>query len=676
MLGILYILLTICTGYNFILYFLPNLFDFTKKTYTRHTLEAPSLLLIFPASLLIGVLFLSWPTYILAYWLRNTKNPLSTADVIIIILAVLINAAAIGLKRKDTVKNLKQLIVNIQPCEIIIMVFAMILSGFMMFRVFYYSDGSLYISRIVTGDFATHLDMIRSFSHGNNFPTSYSHFAGLDIKYHFMYQFFTGNLEHLGLRIDLAFTIPGMLFFTSVCMLLYLFALKLFRKRIVGALTIVFFLFRSSTSFFKYIGSLTGTVSERWTTFINNTDYLGYTPKENWGLYNLNVYPNQRHLAMGICMILIAVMLFTPHLFSMFQSIQNSKFVDSLKRIFLSKEAWLPKEYATPVALGLIIGLTGFFNGACVIACLLVLFIIAIMSDRKLEFAITALISLILVTAQTKFFIDGSTFSSSFEPGYLAEVKTFPGVLLFITSLLGAFWITMILAAIMTKGPYRWLLLAFISPIVMALIINLTKDVAVNHKYIIIGCMLCDIFAGFAVAGLLKNKDLIVKITAVTLAVLMTVTGVYELLIFYNKNKPENDFYAVFDTTDPVYQWILNNAKASDIFLTDQYSCTKETVAGAMLYYGWPYSPWSAGYDTDYRHEQRDAMFEATSSEELIELCRENNIRYIIVDRAARFSQEYEVNEEVISQTFERIFTAGDPDWEENIYDTTRVIAH
>ena len=69
MLGILYILLTICTGYNFILYFLPNLFDFTKKTYTRHTLDAPSLLLIFPASLLIGVLFLSWPTYILAYCL-------------------------------------------------------------------------------------------------------------------------------------------------------------------------------------------------------------------------------------------------------------------------------------------------------------------------------------------------------------------------------------------------------------------------------------------------------------------------------------------------------------------------------------------------------------------------------------------------------------------------------
>lgn len=676
MLGILYLLLAICTGYNFILYLLPNLFEFTKRTYTRHTLDAPSLLFIFPASLLIGVLFLSWPTYILAYWFKSTANPLTIADVIVMILAFLLNAAAIWFKRNDAYNNFKQLIVNIKPCEIVIMLFAMILSGFMMFRVFFYSDESLYISRIVTGDFATHLDMIRSFSHGNNFPTSYSHYAGADIKYHFMYQFLTGNLEHLGLRVDLAFTIPGMLFFTSACMLLYLYALKLFRKRIVGAFAVAFFLFRSSTSFFKYVGSLSGTFAERWDAFFNNIDYIGYTPKEDWGLYSLNVYPNQRHLAMGLCMILLAVMVFTPHLFALFHHIQNRKFVESLKMTFACQNAWLPKDYITSAAMGIVIGLMGFYNGACVIACLTVLFVIAIMSDRKLEFAITALISVILVIAQTRFFIDGTAFTFNWGPGYLAEVKTLPGVIVFITSLLGTFCVTMIIAAAMTKGPYRWLLLAFVAPIIFALTANITNDVAVNHKYVMVGCMLCDIFAGFVVANLISSKDVFIKVIAVALTFTMTVTGVYELLIFYNKNKEEHDYYAVIDTTDPVYQWIMENGDARDIFLTDQYSCTKETVAGAMLFYGWPYSAWSAGYDMDYRFEQRNAMFEATTSDELIRLCRNNHIRYIIVDRAARFSQEYNVNEENIARTFECVFSDGAPDWEENIYDTTRVISN
>lgn len=675
MLGILYLLLAICTGYNFILYLLPSLFEFTKKTYTRHTLNAPSIMLIFPASLLTGVLLLSWPTYIIAYWCKSAKDPLTIADIIVIILAVLLNAAAIWFKRQDSLNNFKKLIVNIHPCEIGVILFTLILAAFMMIRVFYYSDETLHISKIVYGDFATHLDMIRSFSHGNNFPTSYSHYAGADIRYHFMYQFFIGNLEHLGLRLDIAFLIPSILFFTSVCMLLYLYAIKLFRKRLIGVLTVVFFLFRSSTSFFKYVGSLTGTFAERWDAFINNTDYIGYTTNENWGIYSLNVYPNQRHLPLGLCMIILAVMLFTPHLFSLFQHIQNRGFVESLKRIFACKAAWMPKDYITPVVLGFIIGLTGFFNGACVIACLLILCVIAIMSDRKLEFAITALISVILTVAQAKFFIDGSTVDFKWEPGYIAEVKTFFGVIVFIASLLGAFCVTIVVAAVLTKGPYRWLILAFVAPIIFAFIANLTVDVAVNHKYILIGCMLCDIFVAFVVAYLFSSKDRLVKTIAVVLTVILTITGVYELLLFYNKNKDHN-YYVDIDTTDPVYQWILTNTDARDIFLTDKYSCNKETVAGAMLYYGWPYSAWSAGYDMHYRYEQRNAMFEADNSAELIDLCRNNNIRYILIDRGARFSEEFEVNEEVIADTFECVFSYGDPGWEENIYDTTRVISH
>ena len=77
----------------------------------------------------------------------------------------------------------------------------------MMFYVFYIKDGILYSGLTVYGDYAPHTAMMRSFSAGNNFPTQYPHYGGADVKYHFMFQFLTGNLEYLGMRMDFAYNI-------------------------------------------------------------------------------------------------------------------------------------------------------------------------------------------------------------------------------------------------------------------------------------------------------------------------------------------------------------------------------------------------------------------------------------------------------------------------------------
>ena len=55
------------------------------------------------------------------------------------------------------------------------------------------------------GDYAPHTAMMRSFSLGNNYPTQYPHFGGADVKYHFMFQFLSGNLEYLGMNLDIAY---------------------------------------------------------------------------------------------------------------------------------------------------------------------------------------------------------------------------------------------------------------------------------------------------------------------------------------------------------------------------------------------------------------------------------------------------------------------------------------
>jgi len=65
-------------------------------------------------------------------------------------------------------------------------------------------------------------------------------------------------------------------------------------------------------------------------------------------------------------------------------------------------------------------------------------------------------------------------------------------------------------------------------------------------------------------------------------------------------------------------------------------------------------------------------MYEADTTEELISLVEQENIRYIIVDYDARTSDLYIVNEENIRNTYQAVFSAGEGEWNTTIYDTTQ----
>ena len=90
-----------------------------------------------------------------------------------------------------------------------------------------------------------------------------------------------------------------------------------------------------------------------------------------------------------------------------------------------------------------------------------------------------------------------------------------------------------------------------------------------------------------------------------------------------------------------------------------------------MLYYGWPYYAWSAGYDTYSRDRNVKKMYEASSVEELDDMIKEYGIRYIIVDHDCRTSSEYDVREDVIEAAYEAVFEYDTDEWMVRIFDTT-----
>lgn len=219
------------------------------KSLCGYCLKLPARMVLYPASYLVGTLIMTWVTYLLSFLFRFTSRPMLYGNIVSLtvfsaVLAVLLAMKKEKLKVKTITirRSLSQIHVhgiklpaagNIPELqkrnipEYIFMLVVFIVSSFLMFYTFNISKNRMFIGLSVWGDFGPHLAVIRSFSWGSNFPTTYPHFAGGGIRYHFLFQFLAANLEFLGLRIDWAFNIPSILSMVSFLTLLYSFSVVL-----------------------------------------------------------------------------------------------------------------------------------------------------------------------------------------------------------------------------------------------------------------------------------------------------------------------------------------------------------------------------------------------------------------------------------------------------------------
>ncbi len=681
MLGILYIL--ICTLCGAVLCGL--LFKNLKQP--AKVAGLPVFLVELPAWYLTGTLLVTWLVYLVSYLFQGTKQPLLFGNLITGLL-VFIFLMLYGMWKKPPFwkkwcskkgTGIKEFFFTNASEQaygpILYTVAAVCFTAFLMFLTFKVIDNSIYVGYSVFSDFAPHLGMIRSFSLSNNFPTQYAHFAGEDIRYHFMFQFMVGNLEYLGLRLDFAFNLPSMFGMIAVYLLLFVLVVRITKNRLCGYLTAFLFTFRSSFTVFRYMAEQgKGNVINALKT---NTEFLGYTQNENWGLWNLNVYCNQRHLAFALAMLVLAVLLFFPYVERMGEKllqVQGEKKaslacrMEQLKALFFTKTAFGVLDVKFAVGMGVFLGALAFWNGSVLVATLAMLFFMAAVSEYRLDYLITALLVLVLYFCQSSLFVEGSVVSPAYFFGFLAENKTMWGVVLFIVELTGIVLFIAFAGATMVKGTKRYMLLVFLVPFILAFTLALTGDITVNHKWIMMSLMLVSMFAALVLANLFQSRDWFKRGIALVLLVVLTATGMYDLTTIVKRNQN----YLIFSYDDPVTNWIADNAICDDIFLTPYYSLNNVVMGGAMLYYGWPYYAWSAGYDTYARDYEVKKMYQASSVEELDALIQKNNIRYIIVDHDCRTSSEYTVREDVIEAAYETVFEHDTDAWMVRIFDTTK----
>ncbi|MBQ9768415.1 MAG: hypothetical protein IJW37_09970 [Lachnospiraceae bacterium] len=713
--SIVYLLIGILFGYAVCETLFPDFKQVGETTFDGRKISMSSYFLRIPAWVLAGVLPLAWATYLTAYALKvfgGKEYPLFTANVLVMILFAAISAALLVWKFRKTREKglLKNEVKKIKAVEWIFLAVLLLFVTQMMFLTFFIKDEQMYVGLSVFSDFAPHLGMIRSFSYGNNFPTAYAHFAGEDIKYHFMFQFLVGNLEFLGMRLDFAFNLPSIFGLTASCVLLYALAVRLSGKRSVGYLTTLFFLFRSSPSFFRYLAEIPK--EDVVTRLKEQVEFISYTPYEGWGLWNLNVYCNQRHLAFAIAVMLLALHFFLPYVYAMAEKLSAkrselseqkatsrpinvvTRFTEYATTFFFTKTAFGVKHPVRALSLGILLGALAFFNGSVLIACCAMLFFMAVVSDYRLDYLITALTALVLSVLESKLFIEGSAVSVQYFFGFIAPNKSFFGILDYMWQLWGILLLFVGAYLLLGRGVKRYLVIVFTVPLVLAFTVFLIAGikvapetmylveyyVTVNHKFVMLAEMLLSVFPAIIIAELWEKRSkffenglVMRRVTAVLLVVFMTVTGLCEYIIVQRRNMPQNNL--VYNVNDSLTLWVKENADSDDVILSAPYALHPVVLGGGMLYCGHSYYAQSAGYDTASREEQVKAMYEASSVDELRQLAEENNIRYIIVDNAARTSTSFFVREDVLEAAYAAVYTEGEGDWKVTIYDTAQPLA-
>ena len=641
--GIIYVLLIFLLGRELV----------SKAGRTR-------LWLFLPASFGLGALAMGWTSYAAAFAADvclKWENPLFYGN-----LAAMAGAGAVLVFRYVSRGKKKSVLPAFTVREAVFFLFLLAFLTWIMFYVFYIKDGILYSGFTVYGDYAPHTAMMRSFSLGDNFPTQYPHFGGEDVKYHFMFQFLVGNLEYLGIRLDIAYNMLSVFALLGFLMMLYSIARRLTGSGAAGVVTVALFFFRSSFTFFRYLwehlraGDLLKTLAE-------NTSFIGYTPNEDWGLWNFNVYLNQRHLAFGL---LIAALVLWYYLDLVEAGCSHSeKGLAWMKNRLFSAEAWKMRNPEGALAAGLALGLTAFWNGAAVIGGLLILLGFAVFSDGKLDYLATAVTAVLFSVLQSKVFIRGSAVEAGFYWGFISEDKSPAGVLWFLIQMSGIFFAgAVLLLPLLKKRLHRVLTVSCLFPVVFAFCFSLTPDITVNHKYIMISYAFLAVLWAGVLTGLWKGKDgsrrsaaVIRRAAAVLMAVCLTATGIYDFVVILRNNGPGHRVTVNMEST--LTDWLAEHLDSGDLLLTPEYSMSETTMSGVMMYLGWPYYAWSAGYDTYGRAQKAVEIYTSEDPAAVDRLVKEEKITYILFEEGMEFEGAV-CREDTIRELYTMVYQSDD----------------
>ena len=245
----------------------------------------------------------------------------------------------------------------------------------------------------------------------------------------------------------------------------------------------------------------------------------------------------------------------------------------------------------------------------------------------------------------------------------------------------------MALAALLTNGRERRIMLAFMAIFIFGSFVQLSRDLGGhNHKIFNLWEVVMNLFVAFAFVRIWELASTRIKlgnfkldpaltrtVAAVVLAgafVVLVFSGIMDFMVIKNDAR-----FTVFDRPEAI-QWVGDNTPKRALFLTaygDLY--TTPTLAGRRVFLG--YEPWagSAGYDVAPRQATAVQIYGAPSKDVACGLLLENDIDIVQLGPAERAPGKFMLNESLFENEFEALGQLQFPDGTLTYYDVERSCA-
>jgi hypothetical protein len=520
---------------------------------------------------------------------------------------------------------------------------ALLFSYILFWRTFGTNDGTIEIATKIWSDFGATVPLIRSFTYGDNFPPQYPIFAGPPIRYHFIFFMIVGWLEKSGIPLDWALNTLSTLAFTVLLFSIFYLAKEIFKSTFVGFTSVFLFLCNGSLGFIEFFkkNPLSLDIFQR---IIHNDTFSSFGPYDGKivsAFWSLNIFTNQRHLALGYALTLCSLLF-------LYRYYQN-------KKIFTYKKA---------VLFGIGVGVTPFIHltGFTMIAASLVISFILFDGIRKqilIAGIIAALIGLPQIRLMGTSQIDGVKL---INPGYLiAHSLTLENFFTYWIYNLGLLVIFAPIGFIAADKNARKMFLPFLAFFIVGNIFQLSPEIASNHKFFNMFVIGANIYASYALF-LLWKKAIVYKILFLLLLIPFTLSGIIDLFPIVN------DRQMIIDDIkkNPSAEFILKNTPPDAVFLNAQFLFDPASLAGRKIYLGWPYFAWSAGYDATKRHNLIKTLMNTNDKNFACTMLQKEGIDYIEIQNPTSL-EEVRINYLFFDTNFMKIHT--DPESRITIYD-------
>lgn len=496
--------------------------------------------------------------------------------------------------------------------------FAFMFSFFLMFHTFSYDADKhhIQIASKLWSDFGAHIPLIRSFSYGPNTerllhgtPIESPLFPGEPIRYHFGFYAIVGLLEKIGVRIDWALNTISALGFFLLLIGIFRLSQTLFSSIAVAALSVLFFLFNGSLSFISFFEKHPASFLTP-IDIITNSQFPSFGPWDNGlvtAFWNLNIYTNQRHLALsyGILLIIVYLLYHPP------------------------KKLWVAGAY-----IGILTSILFFINFAAAgIAALFLGWAFLIKKDIR-----APIVRAILIIAPAALLLQTLSHTSSpimWQPGYLSPHTTLPSLILFWVYNLGLHSILIPLGVMAAPKHIRRLLappLLFL--FVLPNLFQFSTDMINNHKFFNFFLTLGNTFSAYAVIKLIKLwntiptkwlSKLLQGLSAIILVVMLTISGIIDFFPIINDTKgnipdiPKN----------PDAQFFLTFTKPTDVIANSTWFYHPASIAGRSLLSGYTYFTWSYGYKQVEREDKLSHIYEADTARGICNAAIQNGVTFV-----------------------------------------------